>query len=281
MKERHLIGTLILIILVSIITSTSSAAVFSEDVLGEPIQATEPNIPSVEPTGAEIETRQQIEKRILNSTIRFYIETWAVKPDESGYDFDSASGHGTLKDGRYLVTHNHFSTPLSSQSHDRESNAYSMVTLTDSNGEARFKGPVSDFEIVWEDPETLVITHKDSDLFEKLGFVSAEFREWSSVPLKAGMEVAQVDWDGATTRVDWTTVQEITVNEGTPWLVLADDVTLGASGGGIFWQGVHIANNWLLVQELGASGELLGATTKVALNSAPVAGSLSQAIASS
>lgn len=281
MKERHLIGILIIIILVSIMTSTITAAVISESISGGPIQATGPNVTFVKPTSDEVETRQQIEERILNSTIRFYIETWAVRPGDSGYDFDSASGHGTLKDGRYLVTHNHFSAPLSSQSHDRESNAYTMVTLTDSNGEALFKGPVSDFEVVWEDPETLVITHKDSDLFQKLGFVSAEFKQWSSVPLEAGMEVAQVDWDGATTRVDWTTVQEVTVNEGTPRLVLADDVTLGASGGGIFWQGVHIANNWLLVQELGASGELLSATTKVALNSAPVASTLSQAAASS
>lgn len=280
MKTRHLIGTLIIIILASIVAFTISAVVVSEDISGGPVRATEPNVTFVEPAGTDVETRQQIEKRILKSTIRFYIETWAVKPGDSGYDFDSASGHGTLKDGRYLVTHNHFSTPLSSQPQDRDPNAYTMVTLADSNGQTLFRGPVSDFEIVWEDPETLVITHEDNDLFEKLGFVSAEFKDWSSVPLEAGSEVAQVDWDGEITRVDWTTIQEVAVEDGVPRLVLADGVTLGASGGGIFWQGTHIANNWLLVQELDASGELIGATTKVALNSAQVASGPDQIVAS-
>jgi len=90
------------------------------------------------------------------------------------------------------------------------------------------------------------------------------------------MEVAQVDWDGATTRVDWTTVQEVNVEDGVPRLVLADDVMLGASGGGIFWQGIHIANNWLMVQHYGESGKLTDTMTKVALNAAPLMGEPNQ-----
>jgi hypothetical protein len=249
--------------------------VLSEDIPDEPKQARA----AVDQT-ASAEARQQMEKQILSSTIRFYIETWTVAPGDSGYDIASASGHGTLKAGGYLVTHNHFSTPPSGQSQEQGASAYSVVTLANSNGEALFKTPLSDFEVVWEDPETLMISHKDSGLFERLGFVPAAFKEWSSLRLEAGIEVAQVDWDGTTTRVDWTTVQEIAVDDGMPWLVLADGITLGASGGGIFWQGYHIANNWLQVQELDASDELLNVTTKVALNSAPVAGGPAQLVAS-
>jgi len=280
MKKRYLLVSLIIIILVTSLTLVIIARVVSEDTSGRTVQATESNDASDTPASVNAGTRQQIEEHILKSTIRFYIETWTVKPGESGYGIDTVSGHGTLKDGRYLVTHNHFSTPPPGGSSEQESSDYALVTLTNSDGEALFRGPLSDFEIVWEDPETLVVTHRDSDLFQKLGYVSAEFKEWSSVPLEVGMEVAQVDWDGTTTRVDWTTVHEVSIDDGTPRLVLADGVTLGASGGGIFWQGSHIANNWLQVQALGASGELLDSTTKAALNSAPVAGGPSQIIAS-
>jgi len=280
MQKQHLIISLIIIVLATSLALVIVAGPISEDISDKFVQASGAGVTSDMPTNAGAGTRQQIEERILNSTIRFYIETWIVKPGESGFDVDTVSGHGTLKDSRYLVTHNHFSTPPSGGSHQPAPDVYALVTLTNSDGQALFRGPLSDFEIVREDPETLVIAHKDEDLFQKLGFVSAEFKEWSSVPLEAGMEVAQVDWDGTTTRVDWTTIQEVSVDDGTPRLVLADDVTLGASGGGVFWQGNHIANNWLQVQELGASGELIDSTTKVALNSAAVAGGPSQVIAS-
>jgi hypothetical protein len=280
MKKQHLIISLMVIILATSLALVIVAGPVSEDISDRFVKANGSGMTSDMLPSTSTGTRQQIEERILKSTIRFYIETWIVKSDESGFDMDTVSGHGTLKDGRYLVTHNHFSTPPSGGLHEPAPDVYALVTLTDGDGQALFRGPLSDFEIVWEDPETLVIAHKDEDLFERLGFVSAEFKDWSSVPLEAGMEVAQVDWDGTTTRVDWTTVQEVSVDDGTPRLVLADDVTLGASGGGIFWQGNHIANNWLQVQELGPSGELIDSTTKVALNSAPVAGGLSQVIAS-
>jgi len=273
-KAQLMLSSLILIILAHILSLNTVAALLPGDV---PNIRAQTSVISGQSAPAELTTHQRIEERILASTVRLYIETWRVRPDESGYDIDSFASHATLKDGRFLVTHNHFSVPLAGENEPY----YAAVTLANSDGEALFRGPLSDFELIWEDPETLVIAHKDDSLFEKLGFVSAEFADWSSVPLEPGMQVAQVDWDGSKTRVDWTTVQAINVDDGVPRLVLADNITLGASGGGIFWQGKHIANNWLLVQELGASGELIRATTKVALNSAPVAGNPGQAVASS
>jgi hypothetical protein len=230
-----------------------------------------------QPTGRMEQACRELEQRILAATVRIELQGWSVASDESGYNVDYTVGHATVRDGRYLITHNHFRIPLSIRPQDGESEVYTTVTLSNSSGETFFKGPISDFELAWEDPETLVFSYKDEELFQDAGIVSAEFSDWSSIPLKAGMEVAQVDWDGATTRVDWTMVQEVDVEDGVPRLVLADGVTLGASGGGIFWHGIHIANNWLLVQHYGESGTLTE-TTKVALNSTPVSGELNQGL---
>jgi hypothetical protein len=270
MKKQHIIGSLMVIILAGLLTPTIAAAVVSIDALGAPAQTTGSITIYGQPAIANADAYQQIEERILKATVRFYIETWVVRAGDAGYDIDYSSGHGTVKDGRFLVTHNHFNVPLSIRPRYGESELYTSLSLANSRGEILFKGPLSDFEVVWEDPETVVIAHKNDGFFEKLGFESAEFEEWSSVPLEAGMEVAQVDWDGTTTRVDWATVQEVSVQDGTPRLVLADDVTIGASGGGIFWQGVHIANNWRQVQQFDGSGTLINAVTTVALNSAEV-----------
>jgi hypothetical protein len=274
MKAQLLFGSLVLIILASILSPSLITEVITDGEPGIVAPATGQDVSSGPTSPANMAARRQAEERILKSTVRLYIETWIVRPDESGYDVDTTVSHATLKDGRFLVTHNHFSARFS----DDSGQAYRTVTLANSDGQAIFKGALSDFELVWEDPETLLLAYKDSSLFEKLGLVSAEFKDWSAVPLEPGLGVAQVDWDGTTTRVDWTTVQEVHVEDGVPRLVLADSITLGASGGGIFWQGKHIANNWLLVQELGSSDELLHATTKVALNSVPVAGDPTPAI---
>lgn len=272
MKKRILLISLMIIILTAILTLTATGAIASIDFPDASPPSSRPNSVCGEPSKANAFACKQIEEQILKSTVRIRIDTWVVKADESGYEIDSKSSHATLKDGRYLVTHNHFTAPITNLPPGGESPAYASVTLSNSQGQALFNGPLSDFKLIWEDPETLVIAHKDNGLIESLGFVSAEFEAWSSLPLEAGMEVAQVDWDGVTTRVDWTTVQEVNVQDSVLQMVLADDVTLGASGGGIFWQGVHIANNWLQVQQLEESGALIDSITKVALNSTQVAG---------
>jgi hypothetical protein len=84
-----------------------------------------------------------------------------------------------------------------------------------------------DAEVVAEDAEALVIAPKEDGLLGKLGFVSAAFEDWSTVPREVGMEVAQVDWDGVTTRADWALVQEVNIEDGVPRLVLDDGVAQG------------------------------------------------------
>jgi hypothetical protein len=269
-KKKHLFVAQIVIILAAIITPTSAAEIFHTDFLETSPQGDDSYVTCGNPSIAYAETCRKIEDKILKATIRMRIDTWVVKDRDSGYEIDSSFAHATLKDDRFLVTHNHFSIPLYLRSRDGESEAYRLVTMSNSNGEILYEGPLSDFELVWEDREALVIASKEEGFFERLGFVSAKFSEWSSIPLADGMEVAQVDWDGETTRVDWTKIQEVDVKEEVPQMVLADGVTLGASGGGIFLGGIHIANNWLRVQQFEESGALIGTTTKVALNTAQV-----------
>ena len=62
-------------------------------------------------------------------------------------------------------------------------------------------------------------------------------------------------------------MQSVNVDEGAPRLVLADGVLPGASGGGIFLQGTHVANNWQLEEKIGAGGVVIEAISTVALNS--------------
>jgi hypothetical protein len=210
--------------------------------------------------------RALIEEQILISTVRLEIESWTVRDGEAGYDLDVKASHATVKDGRFLVTHNHFSTAFREQPGIREE-TYRSVRLSNTNGEVVFQGPLSDFGVVWEDAETLVIEHKDAALFSKLGFDSAEFEEWSTLSLQPGMEVAQIDWNGSITWVEWTTIEAVQVEEDVPVLVLDGDIMIGASGGGVFWQGIHGANHWTVRQELDASDTVVGSITKAALNS--------------
>jgi hypothetical protein len=211
-----------------------------------------------------------MEERILGSTVRITIQTWTLAEDEKGYDIGVTGGHATVKDGRYLVTHNHFSIPFAAGRQRGVPDSSTMVFLYDTQGALLWKAPLSDLEVVLAEEETVVFAHKEAGFFEKLGLESAAFRDWESLPVKEGMEVAQVDWDGRTSRVDWTTVQAVQESGGTPILVLDDAVLPGASGGGIFWNGYHVANTWRFEEQLTATGELIDAISVVALNSASV-----------
>lgn len=211
---------------------------------------------------------QKMEQEILNSTIRVQIENWVVLPGEKGYDIQSSIGHATVMNGRYLVTHSHFKLPLNLGEQTEDWESYNVVYLFNSKGEQVHKGPLSDFELIGDDAETMIIAHKEDGFFETLGFVSANFQSWSDLSLATGMTVAQIDWDGVNTRVDWAIVQEVILEEGTPRLVLTDEVLIGASGGGVFWNGTHVANIWRIEEQIDPAGAVIGAVTTVALNPA-------------
>jgi hypothetical protein len=220
----------------------------------------------MEPQPGNAQYCRELERQILSSTVRFTIKGWAVKPGGAGYKADYSIGHGTVMEGRYLVTHNHFHIPFSGEPWEGPKPYGMMISLYNSDGQRVFRGPLSDFEAVVEAGETRVLRHKDEGFFEALGFRSARFGGRGSPPIETGMEVAQVDWDGTTTRVDWVEVKEIDLEAGTPRLVLDDAVRPGASGGGIFWQGIHLANNWQYQAKIDESDMAFDEVTVAALN---------------
>lgn len=206
------------------------------------------------------------EEQILNSTVRILIESWTVLPGDKGYDIQYSMGHATVMNGRFLVTHNHYDLPFSIRTGEIDERSYRVIYLFNARGVQVFKCPLSDFSIVSEHNETLILAYKQEAIFEKLGFASAEFASWPSFPLEVGAEVAQIDWDGQSTRVDWTRVEEIHAGDGVTKLLLSDGILPGASGGGIFRQGVHIGNNWELHETLGANGVVKESSSTGALN---------------
>jgi hypothetical protein len=58
----------------------------------------------------------------------------------------------------------------------------------------------------------------------------------------------------------------ITVDD-VPRLILSSQLLKGASGGGVFWNGNHIAINWQAVRFLTEDGEVLEQFSTVVLNS--------------
>lgn len=210
-------------------------------------------------------------ERLLASTVRLEVRSWRVKRSESGYDIQSSIGHATLKDRRYLVTHNHFSIPLAVSGTGRD---FVTVSVYDGMGKLLFMRPLDSFKVVVEEEETLVLEVRGEDLQETLardGVVSADFSAEAVRDLRPGMEVGQVDWDGERTFIHWTEVEEVVMDTGTPRLVLADGIGLGASGGGVFVNGQHLATNWRVDLYLNeATQDLLYETSTAALNTEAV-----------
>jgi hypothetical protein len=130
--------------------------------------------------------------------------------------------------------------------------------------------PFGAFEAAITDPQTLQFDFGDyggQGLFGAIGMPSADFRSWETLPLQPGTEVAQIDWDGATAHVDWVRVTAVHLVGDTPYLELDNFVQQGASGGGVFYDGYHIANNWFRSTDRAAdSGEVVRQASVAALN---------------
>jgi hypothetical protein len=228
------------------------------------------------PDPADPSLCQAIEGPILASTVRIEIDAWVRENIENGdtqlssYRHEYGNGHGTVKDGRYLVTHNHYSVPLSSSEND-EAIGYGSVAIFRADGHeiATVSWPTP-FQVVFEDSETLILdfgTVEGQGFFASNGFASAEFRAWQQLNLRPGMEAAQIDWDGVSAHVNWVVLESIVIDGSTSKLVLSGSLTPGASGGGVFLDGYHVANNWAVVDQLGTGGDMLNQVSTAALNS--------------
>ena len=81
------------------------------------------------------------------------------------------------------------------------------------------------------------------------------------------MEVAQINWDGATTWVEWVHIERITAAQDVTQIILSSSVRKGASGGGVFWNGQHIGNNWTTNEVRNSvNGEVIDTYSVAAVN---------------
>lgn len=228
------------------------------------------------PTAGQRAMCQKLEQQILNSTLRTDIETWLEVTGGSGeYGTRSivratGNGHATIKDGRYLVTHNHFGIPLAALENG-EAVEFSAVSIYTASGDkVALDLDEIPIAVIGIDQETLIFDFGTVDgqgIFAAKGLPSATFKSWEELMLRPGIEVAQVDWDGFKAFVNWVTVEKIITDDGPARLVLSGNLTPGASGGGVFFKGQHIANNWQLVKFVDQDDQVFDQVSTAVLNS--------------
>lgn len=235
-------------------------------------QGTSPsNLSCANPIPTHVPACQAMEQEILNSTVRLLLYTPLIHVEGFGMRIVNGMGHATIKDGRYLVTHNHYDDTIFSMLQQGDPDNMITIDIIDTNGEFIMQVPAQTISVIVVDKETLVFDFGETDgvdFFIAHDLPSAKFASQPSMPFQPGMEVAQIDWDGASTHIDWTTIEEVKSKEGTPIVKLSNCIKLGASGGGVFWQGFHLGNNWSKSSECGEENASESSLySSVALNS--------------
>jgi hypothetical protein len=214
-------------------------------------------------TNAEICAAQ--EAQILASVVRIVLHADFQKGQLT--DFRGNVGHATVMAGRYLITHNHFSIDLSALSPANHQEVTGFSLYNAAGQRIVHNAPASTFQVAAQDSETLVLDF-GPDYFNNLNMTSASFMTAKDAKLSVGAEVAQLDWDGERAFVVWTTVAQVVTHHESPHLELDHYAMVGASGGGVFWQGYHVANNWAHVTITDpVSGTFRRAYSLAALNS--------------
>ena len=162
--------------------------------------------------------------------------------------------HATVIGGRYLLTHNHFGLPLSQLLlfNRNAAGGFTGVSVLRVDGTALLdQAPLDSFVVVEERGETLLLDFGEvagQGIFDTLGIPSASVARGGALPLRAGMEVAPVDWDGeGHTRVYWAPLLSVYEKDG---LLLA------------VWT---ISSSWGLPAAASSSTDSMSATTGGAL----------------
>jgi hypothetical protein len=223
----------------------------------------------IEPASPFEPSCDMLERRILASVVRY--EIYGPSMDGSGRQAEGL-GHGMVKDGRYLVVHNHFGVDLSSFD---SGSPDAVITMYNGIGDLFMWKDSPHFTVVAEETEALVLDFGQSDggdgFFETLGIPSAYFESWEEAAPHSGQIVAQVIWDGRHSDVAWTSIKDVILDDGTPRLILANTLLPGASGGGVLLDGSHIAVNWERGKHLDEVGAVIEEFSTAALNSSVLA----------
>jgi len=199
------------------------------------------------PAPAMAATCQAMEDEILASTVRLLMFTPIMHVEGEGYRIVNSMGHATVMNGRYLVTHNHYDETILSMLLQEDPDNLITVNIYNSNGEIISQVPGQMLKVLRVEHETVVYDLGEKDgigYLTTLGIPSAKMLSLPSVSLEAGMEVAQINWDGSSTHVDWVRIDATNTQADTPIVNVSNCILKGASGGGVFWQGQHIGNNW-------------------------------------
>ncbi len=216
-----------------------------------------------DPTPAMVAGCQALADRILASTVRLELTT--TKQDGRGNEL--LTGHGTVLAGRYVLTHNHYGLTPEEFGDGR---LLSLSIYRADGGMAVKDMLPTSFSVTVLAAETLLLDFGDFSgrgLFDVVGLASAEFTAGDVVSLQLGNEVAQIDWDGVRAHVVWARVTAVNTENGAPYVELDSFVEQGASGGGVFYNGIHIANNWLRNTDFRAdTGKILRRHSLAALN---------------
>jgi hypothetical protein len=156
-----------------------------------------------------------LEQQLLASTVRVEVRVFSVSEDDQLIaQVNSSTGHATVKNGRYLVTHNHYGIPLS---HEQPGTSTRVTVFKANENSMLLHGPLSVFQVVLEEPQSLVLDFgagMGQGMFAELGMASADFRHWQGLSLQTNMEVAQLNWDGQSAHVDWVKIEEIAMKDG-------------------------------------------------------------------
>ncbi len=235
-----------------------------------------PPLLCLEPAGAEVERCRQLEEHLLAVTVRIEMQGWTTIGPYRKAITRGGKSHATVVSGRFLVTHNHFEYDLAGLAREG-GEGYTGITLRTAAGELLLENaPLTAFTIVHEDPETLVLefaTASGEGLFAALGQPSAEMLPWEVVAWQVGTELAQIDWDGTRAHVTWVVVDNLDLADEVPQVQVSNFAASGASGGGVFWNGYHVGNNWARnVENDPVTDEVTRLYTLVALNSEEVGG---------
>lgn len=215
------------------------------------------------PSAEMVATCQSQAERILASTVRIEF-----------HGPGGGIGHATVVGGRYLITHNHYPTSGAALSRGGDGLLEAISVYKSNNDVILLKAPLAYFSVALIAPEALVLDfHEYSGVgfFDSLGVPSLESVPLSDLDIQPGSEVAQIDWDMTTTRVIWVRVTSVHAEGEAPFIELDSFVEQGASGGGVFYNGIHIANNWSRNTEWhGETGEVLRQFSVAALNTASI-----------
>lgn len=183
-------------------------------------------------------------------------------------------GHASVVGGRYLITHNHY--PVSGEVLERGGDGLiSAVSVFKANGDIiLLKVPLALYSIVVNTPEALTLDFGEYGavgFFDGVGIPSADVAPQWLDPIQPGDEVAQIDWNGSTTFVTWALVTAVYTEREISFVELESFVEQGASGGGVYFNGYHVANNWTRNIDRDAStGEVLRQYSVAAINTGSV-----------